>query len=265
MRGLQMFCIKHRKLANVFAMLFFAFPIGFITGLLNWPVYVGVALAVISVLIAMIWVSAAPAAYALPALKKLNDECDPYPLLEVCDEIIKYAQPKTDILIARINRCVALSCIGEYEKNLRELQDIRIDSLVGTVAQTKFIYYNNLASAYISLGDNVTAEIWYNKSAELLDAIKNQKIKEQMTDTHRFSKAQLLISAGKAEEGLELLNGVKARDIKMRVSLALSSAEANIKLKRYELAKPALEYVIANGNRLYAVVEAKKLLESPED
>lgn len=260
MEKFQLFCVKHKNLATVIAIFAYIIPLSVIFGVIGvsmavyWVTYIFIAL------MSILMVSSAPTALVMPAIKKLNDECDPFPLLRVCDEILARTKTVPDMINTKLNRCCALSNMGEKEKNLSELKEIAIESHIGLLPQTKFCYYNNLASAYLSLGDTESARIWFEKSIELLPAIKNKKIHASLEDVCRHSKAELLIAEGSAIEGLALLNTVENNCRARSVGLALARARANIRLGNIDKAKNDLQYVIATGNRLCAVTEAKELL-----
>lgn len=260
MEKIQLFCVKHRFLGTLIAALIYIIPFTVIFNVFNASLTTYIVAYLIIVTMSMLLVSSASTALTMSVVKKLNDECDPYPLLEMSEKIIAHTKSTSEGITARINRCVALLDMGEYEKYLAEMRDIAIESHLGILPQTKFVYYNNLSVAYIALDDAEKARIWLEKSAEFLPAVKNKKISASLKDTHLFTNAELLILEGKPEEASELLKAVENNSRARSVHLALASARANAALGNIERATEDLKYVIATGNKLYAVTEAKELL-----
>ena len=260
MEKTQLFCIKHKTLATFIGCLVFIIPFTVIYKTLGIPFAAYLIACIIFALAAILTVSTAATALTLPAVQKLNDECDPYPLMAVSEKIIARTKSTVESLNAKLNFCVAVSNLGQYEKNLELLRSITIEAFPGILPQTKFVYYNNLSSAYVSLGDAETARIWFEKSGEVLSAIKNKTAAAVYNDTHRFNESELLLLEGRAEEALAILKTVENNCRARSVYLALSTAKAHIMLGDTISAKTALDYVIATGNKLYAVTEAKELL-----
>ena len=197
---------------------------------------------------------------SLPAINKLQNECDPYPLLAASDDILKHATADTDRVIATINRCLALTYLGADEKSLNELSELNIESRKRIIPMHKFVYYNNLASAYITLGDAATAKKYYEKSREFVSAIKNKKNKAHCEEVSNYTYAEILIVEGEYKKSQELLSRIDATTKLRSVTLALASAKINIGLGLTDRAKTDLEYVIATGNKLCCVAEAEEML-----
>ncbi len=260
MKKIRLFCVKHRFLGTLIAALIYIIPLTVIFNVFNISRTFYMGTYFIIVFLSLLLVSSAAMALTISAVKKLNDECDPFPLLETSDKILARTKNTNEIISARINRCVAILNMGEYEKYLEDMLDIAIESHLGILPQTKFVYYNNLSTAYIALGDTEKARIWLEKSGEFLPVIKNKKILESCKDSYRFTTSELLILEGKPEEASELLKTVENNSRARSVHLALASAKVNILYGNTERAKSDLEYVIATGNKLYAVTEAKELL-----
>lgn len=257
------FCVKHTVLGFIATFLMYFLPISAIYYLLEIDfaapyVFMGLFLA----LIAFGMVKTAPNIVMMPDIKHLNEECDPFPLLETAKELMGQIKGETNCLTAKMNYCVGLSAaLGDYEKNLQTLEEIKIETYAGVLPLVKHVYYNNLSDAYLSVGNIDLAKLYHQKSEELLEKIKNKKQKETAAKSHVFATAQLYVYSGEYEKGLELLKNVDVTEKRTSVAVAMCAAKANIALGRPEIAKNSLEYVIAHGNRLYSVTKAKKLLE----
>lgn len=211
-------------------------------------------------LITILMMSTVPSVITVPALEKLNDKCDPYPLLEASEEVLKYAKNPNEKLTATLNRCAALSHIGRHQENLDCLRAIAIDSYNGLPASVRFVYYHNLSDAALTLGDRETAVRAFEKSKECLAAIKNKKLRAQYADSQNFMQLELYIDGGENESALELIKNIDTSTVARSVTVAYLSAKINIALGRADRAKTDLEYVIATGNKLYCVTEAEEML-----
>ncbi len=254
------FCLKHKVLGRIIAFLMYAIPFTVIFYVFGAGVSAYVIAYCVIAVVTIFMTSAVPAVLTTPALKMLTDKCDPYPLLEACDEILQYVKLPNEILTATLNRCVALAFIGRHQENYDILKSIAIDSYNGLPATIKYTYYNNLADAALTLDDIETAEFAFAKSKECHSAIKNKKLYAQYADANNFLQVVFCIKRGEFESALALLKGVDTASVSRSVNVAYLYAKINIGLGKLERAKTDLEYVIATGNKLCCVEEAKRLL-----
>lgn len=255
------FCLKHRAIGKLIMFFAYVIPLSVIFYIFNASVGVYIAVFAFIAVITSLMMSTVPAVLTVPALKRLNDECDPYPLLETSEEILKYVKKSHEQLTATLNRCSALSHIGRHQENLDCLKAIAIDSYNGLPATLRYVYYHNLADALLTSGDKEAAEWAFEKSKECFAAVKNKKLITQFADSMNFMQVELCIENGENERALELIKGVDTTTVARSVTVAYLSAKINIGLGLTDRAKTDLEYVIATGNKLCSVAEAQELLE----
>ncbi len=254
------FCLKHKILGAAVQFFFYVLLLSGFCYIFDWSWAVWAIAAAVLLYFSILSVNLVVLRITLPAFKKLNDECDPYPLLAASNEILKHATADSDRVVATINRCVALTYLGEDEKSFDELSGLDIESRKRIIPQNKLVYYNNLASAYIVSGDVATAKKWHEKSREFISEIKNKKNRAHYEDTLNYTFAELLIAEGEYEKAKKLLASVDSTTKMRSVTLAMASAKINIGLGRIDRAKTDLEYVIATGNKLCCVTEAEEML-----
>lgn len=126
------------------------------------------------------------------------------------------------------------------------------------------VYYNNLADAYFEMQNIEKFEIWYQKSQQILADIKNKKIKEQLRNSTALMPVQAHLGKQEYTEALGLLQTISCDTKRKQVEHAFYTAQAYLGLGEKEKAMGPLKHVIYNGNKLFVVTEAKKLLEKIE-
>lgn len=196
------------------------------------------------------------------ALLKLENNCDPYPLLEETKKLLTYKNPKAAGQNLLINHCVALRCTGEYQKVYDTLSAINIDKYAGTLPFVKCVYYNNLMDVCLLLEKNEQAELLYAKTTMLYADIKNRKQQKALAPNALCAKASDCFRRQDYAQTLRILGELKPANARMDVEIALLCAETYLKLGEPERAKAKLLYVIEHGNKLFCVAEARKLLET---
>ena len=104
-------------------------------------------------------------------LEKLEQGCDPYPLLAEVEIQMKKLPDSFQGQMIQINYALALVQTGSYEKALEVLEAVDMDKYPNPIA--KFIYYNNLCDLMTRLDRYPEADSWYRKSLEVLDACRD--------------------------------------------------------------------------------------------
>jgi len=194
----------------------------------------------------------------------LNDHCDPSPLLLEVNDQLTYSRSKTYNQILTINQCVAWRVMGRSNLVLPTLEQLNIDQHSGTLLQTKVVYYNNLADAYIEIEDVEKALIWQTKARQIVADLKNQKMKAALQDILLLNSAAIEILRGQYDEAEHLLmqQAGKKKSLKRSVAEALLFAQIDIHQGRIESARDRLNFVIANGNQLDDVLKARKMMDT---
>ena len=191
----------------------------------------------------------------------INEQCDPYPLLKEAEDQLTYNRFKMYKHILLINQSVALAYMGEYQKVRDILEAINIDKYVGTMDSTKVAYYNNLSDIYLRFGEIGKADIWHEKSKQMLEDIKQDKYKSRIFIAIQNCAAEIAYEKKEYDKAYELLNSYKDENLLDSVNKALLLAKIYIEKGEIEQAKQKLQYVIDNGNKIIHVQIAKKLIE----
>lgn len=197
------------------------------------------------------------------AIKSLDDECDPYPLLDAANELLLNSKlKKTYKEVFLINKAFALREIGEVDRCFEILYNLNIDQYPSMPIH-KLIYYINLSDTYMKLNKIVEAELLLNKAHQILrDAKLGKQKRVYFERICRFNHFQIDFVKGKYD-GLEeflLANSKEALSKRFLVSNNLATAELYIKENKSGQAKEHLQFVIENGNKLHNVEKAKNLI-----
>jgi len=195
------------------------------------------------------------------AARSLNEQCDPYPFLNETEDQLSYNHSKIYETVLLIDKCAALANLGEYQKVREILESINIDKYAGTLSLTKFCYYNNLADVYIHFGEIEKAEVWHNKSKQIFDDIKPEKSKSIYLSVLQNNAAEIAYEKKDYDKAQELINSSVVTNFRDSVYKALMIAKIYLAKGEKELAKRKLQYVVENGNKLYCVQIAKKMLD----
>jgi len=196
------------------------------------------------------------------AIRVLNEQCDPYPLLQESKR--QLASAKTGMLKQQllINYYAAKVSLGEYQAVYEGLSAIHVDKYPGFSPSAKFVYYNNLSSVCDDLKLTDQAEIWYQKSLQLYQDLKSSKQKEQLRESMEEAKIQSLIRKQEYIQALQLLNTFSASTLYKKVHASFSASQIYLAQGMPEKAREHLQYVITHGNKLHVVTLAKELYQS---
>lgn len=193
-------------------------------------------------------------------LEKLENGCDPYPLLQEVELQMKKLPDSFQGQMIRINYALALVQTGSYEKALEALEAVDMDKYPNPLA--KFIYYNNLCDLMTRLNRYQEADSWYRKSLEMLDSIPNKRLKERLDRTVEMNTIEALYRDQDYSGALRRLARIPCPTPRSVVDAALLAARCNLGLEEWDKAKEKLQYVIDNGNRLQCVTEARAMMDT---
>ena len=217
------------------------------------------------VAITCLWVSVCHMNLWNPVILKNNNECDPYPLLWETDKQMNYRMSEINREQLLLNRCVAKRNLGEYDEVYTTLMGLHLYENPGVLPHQKFVYLNNLFDVCLLLEKYEQADIWYQKLTEAYtQKIKNKKQKELCEDAMQIARAANCFRHGEYEECLSLLGNERSGCLANQISKAMLAANACLKLGQIDRAKTELQFVVQNGNKFYAVVQAQKTLENIE-
>lgn len=213
------------------------------------------------IFVSIIFVNSSAVQLLKKAADELDNKCDPVPLLTETQELLKYKNTKAVNQLLLMDHAVALGKTGEFQKNYDILKSINIDELSSTLPITKVIYYNNLSSACAALGDNVQADIWYQKMIRMYISLPDNRMKKRIASTVNLTTAEAWCRRGDFDQALNTLTHTVPENLRQKVSIAMTYAEIFMKLNDFDTARANLQFVIANGNKLFEVNKAYELLQ----
>lgn len=260
MNKFQHFVAKH-KFLSFFILIMLACGIySFLLMMLNVPLVGIIIVNLLLVFVIYAYVEYSPEPIMRKALKELNDNCDPYPLLKETEKLLTYKNSEVLEQIILINHAVGHRSVGEYQKNLDILKTLNIDKTVGIQPMQKVVYYNNLMDACGMLEKYDEAEVWYSKMMLILADIKNEKQLEALESAMQSATAFHHFCQKEYDKALQIMREKKDINRNNAVDNAMLYAKIATAMGDIDTAKNKLQFVIENGNRLYAVQEAKERL-----
>lgn len=259
MRNYQRFVSRHRWVMPVAACLMGVVYALFMAGLDASPWW-----GLLFLLIAFICLCqslSASTVLQLPAIKALNDACDPYPLLDETTIQLTYVKNAGERATLTVNQAAALIELGQADKALTLLSAITLADL--PPLPPAWLAYNvNTATAALDTGDVARAQFLYEQSCSLPERVKEAKQRAAMADNLRLLSAELLLARGDAAAALPVVNAVTDAGLRTQVSKAWLYARIALTMDDRDTARQNLAYVLAHGNRLYVVQQARALMET---
>ena len=189
------------------------------------------------------------------AIIELNNKCDPYPLIEVCERRLEGEKGNMTL---KINLACGYYNAGEFEKSLainNELADI-IESFSAVL---RTVYYNNFSLLSLETGDTT-------KALELLERAEEAhktlgKRGKRFNSMLCASRAEILVRQGNYDEAEKLLEGTNINEKITQNMVFASLLRARIYASRGDTQKASemLQYVMHNGNALFCAKTAYEL------
>lgn len=193
----------------------------------------------------------------MPQIETMHHRCDPYPLLDVTRALMELKLPARLRQVAVNNYCGALQETGQYNEALELLSGLNMHN---APLVHKAAHYNNLGALCHRMGNYAQADQWDDLLMQMYRSIPEGAVKNQLNPAIRSAAAARHLRRGEYEQAIAALNTEQAPNLYSAVSSALLDAQAQLGLGRYQTAADRLQYVIAHGNRLHAVTEARALL-----
>ena len=195
-------------------------------------------------------------------LEILEQQCDPYPLLAEMERQLPLCKEDLQGQLTRINYAMALSQTGQYETALQILEAIDIDRFPGTSPVVRYVYCNHLCDLLTRLDRFPEADGWYHRAQQIYEQIPGSRLKQRMEYNVTMNDIEALYREGDYASALRRLSRLSCKTQRSLMSAALLAARCNLKQEEYEKAREKLQYIITNGNKLFAVEEAKQLLST---
>lgn len=193
-------------------------------------------------------------------LEILNQQCDPYPLLQETTEQLGYRGTEAVKQVRNINYAMALRHIGEYSRAEMLLRSINIDKYA-LAPITKVVYYNNLMDICVLTGNLQEARIWYEKTVRIFSDIKDGKQKKALARTVAQNRAWYCFAGGEYEQALQTMEMNRPENLLQQIEAAMLCGCIYLEMGRRDQAEQALQFAAHNGNKLYAAQKARNMLE----
>ena len=246
-------------------------PLAAIYGLLLYSLDAHIALVIaislLMLLVTRVYVNSAPSIKLTNKALAAHNAGDPYPLLEVSERLLALKPNEVQRQMLTINYCVALRDLGEHERVYQALSALDIDKCAGTLAQTKLVYYHNMADICDILGKDGEADAYFTKEKQCAERLKGEKLRRRLYPLILDAEADHALRHGRYEEALAYAKQAHAyREITPRANIfyELFLARVYLKMGKAEEAKPLLFSIKNTGGKLYAVTEAEALLKECE-
>jgi len=194
------------------------------------------------------------------AIAKLNNECDPYPLLEESEFFLARKNKKMWEHAHLTNKYCALREMGRYREVYDGLSEMATKKYRGVSPIGAYVFWNNFADICTILGKKEEEVELYAKAQECFAKIKPKKQQEQMENYACIRSAAHLYCQGAYEDALKTLKQFQPQSLRNEISMHKLFGEIYLKQNDVEQARYHLQIVAEQGNRLYEVEEAKALL-----
>ncbi len=197
----------------------------------------------------------------------LSQQCDPDAYIEKTQRLLDKATKgghTANTLMFRLNLSAGLSAEGRFEEALAATPDTVLFKNDRNGRLGRFTVNHNTYVAFLSLGNMEQAALALERLHDSLNALKDNKLYKMVQHLSQLDSIRFEMVNGHFENAENAYRNTfdKAKSNIERVSAMLRLGETYQHYGRNEEAREAFEYVIAHGNKLYAVTLAKQLLAS---
>lgn len=244
-------------------------------GLLNVFLYIPILhddKSIITTLTLCVFLAAAiipPAVYLRSRMRRISDvlfkDCDPEKYNELTSILVQKTKGST-----RIWRLLELSygllCQGKYMEARAALENIPRFEATRTGRMQSMSCQLLLFMIHLGLKDLGNAEMYLKEFKRMIFDINMVKEKQRpaLIKTSELAQASLDIAKGNFENAEQIFLEETQRSISnlTKVISKYTLGEIYMHYKRFEEAREAFEYIVAHGNKLYMVEQAREKLES---
>lgn len=210
--------------------------------------------------------------YARTLASRINgilfDDCDPAPYIGIYEDIVaefkNMNQPRM-LPNLQISLSAGLAAAGRYSEAYETLKQCSVYGNSRASNISRVVYYNNLISVCIKLGVADEAE---DSLDSMIKSIALLKQKDYKKYERHLKRAQYIVNIARgvydyAEKAFTNFFETSQNNFE-RAASKFSLASVYAHFGDIPRAKEALEYVIAYGNKLHIVEEAKRQLKNIE-
>lgn len=259
--------LLNRKFQFISAVLL-GIAIGIISAALNWKIVISLIIATLIYEIIIYYAYILLNIEMRRAVYKLNMECEAEEYLLTINNMLKYLKtPKSIRNWILQNKTVGLSAIGDFDGAINILNQIELKNIV-----QKTLYYNNMASYYISKflfqdKEETFIELAEENLNQLLNIIDDKKIneknRENLKKSYKSNKIFLNICKQKYESCIKEIDELLLSEQTPRGKSFLEFEEGYCyyMTNHKQQAKEHFQYVIDNGKEIYIAQQAKRYME----
>lgn len=199
---------------------------------------------------------------ALKKLKmKLYKNCDPLAYADDCKYCMQYEKDLIQSFLFTVDLTESYIEMGEYAKAL-DIADYYTPGY--SMPYFKFIYYCNITRALLYLDREEEADEYYARMHQQYTEIKSKGDRARADNYAMILEVEYALKKGDADlakTNIDRLERCEKPNLYMLIHLELAKAEYCILCNDKANVKRHLNYVLLNGNKLYAVTLAKNYLE----
>ncbi len=197
----------------------------------------------------------------------LSEQCDPDAYIEKTQKLLDKAHKRGNIahtLVFRLNLNAGFGAAGRLEEALAVMPDPTLFKNDRNGRFGRVIFHHNNFVTLLNLGNMEQATLALAHLLDSLNALKRDKHYKMALHLSQFDIVRLEMANGQFGNAENTFRNMfdSAKSNIERVSAMLRLGETCQHYGRNEEAREAFEYVIAHGNKLYAVTLAKQHLSS---
>ena len=126
----------------------------------------------------------------------LEQQCDPYPLLEELEKQLPLCREDLQGAVTRLNYAMALGHAGQHETALDVLRNVDLDRFPNASPFIRFFYYNSLADLHTRLNNYALADLSSREALAVYDSIPQSKAKAQLDKTVQMNQMRAYFRDG---------------------------------------------------------------------
>ena len=206
---------------------------------------------------AVLLVNAMPMKLLRKPIEMLEQQCDPYPFLAEVEHLIAACPNNPQKHFYQIHHALALVFTGQMDQALEVMEHIPMDQ---APPQIKLLYHCNFCDLLFHLGQFEASSLHHEKALEIYAQMPDSRAKKSWEHTMDLNAIEENYRDGDYALALRKLSRIPSPTKRYVIEGALLAARCNLAMEDYDKATEKLQYVIDNGNKLYFVAEAKRLM-----